>query len=147
MGAIESAALTNSNRDVFVLFVTPVGRATNASMESKLLSVLQSYPNVFLRNLNMPKYVKNTPVEDWFYTGKLFTSIFIQVHASEFLRLLTIFRFGGTYFDLDFVFFKNLDGLDPNFICTELQEGRTGNGVINFSHKGPGHDYAKLFLL
>lgn len=96
--------------------------------------------------MNLPKYVKGTPVENWFHTGKLFQSKYIQVHTSDFLRILTVYKFGGTYFDLDFIVLRNLDELESNFFCTELEEGRTGNSVVNFSEKGMGHMAAAFML-
>lgn len=62
--------------------------------------------------------------------------IFLQCSSSE----------GGTYFDLDFVIFKNLDVIKPNFFGTEMESGRTGNSVLNFAREGIGHDYIALIL-
>lgn len=98
MCAIESTALNNPDRDIFVNFVAPVGFAADTSLESKFVSVLKSYPNIFLRNMNLSKSVKDTPVEKWFESGDLFSSVHIHVHTSDFLRLLLVYKWGKRFF-------------------------------------------------
>lgn len=77
--AVESAAKTNPDRDVFVIFVSPVGYPDDEL--SPTFDGLQSYPNIHLRNLNFPKLMENTPVEKWcvqlkkISTNRLFVSI------------------------------------------------------------------------
>lgn len=63
--AIESAALANMNRDVFVIFVAPVGYPQNKTELSPVLRALSSYPNIYLRNVHLPSIVTKTPVEKW----------------------------------------------------------------------------------
>lgn len=104
--AIESAAKANSNSDIFVLFVTPVGFGKNGSELPPILQALQSYPNIYFRNLNITKAVANTPAEKWIPSGELFKSKYLSVHMSDFLRLVVLFHFGGTYMDLDYIIIK-----------------------------------------
>lgn len=144
--AIESAAIQNPDRNIFVLFVTPVGHPKNRNESSPILKALQSYSNIFLRNINIPKYVKGTPVEEWLMSGKLFTSIHLHVHVSDFLRLLTIYKYGGTYLDLDFIFLQSLDGLQRNYL-TEQHDQRVANSVIDFTHNSIGHEMITVILL
>jgi len=70
--AIESAALHNPNFQVFVLFSS----STYLSDDQKnpILDALRSYKNVHLRQLNIWRYAKDTPIEDWFKKGDLFRS-------------------------------------------------------------------------
>lgn len=94
--AIESAALHHPKRDIFLLIATPVGYPSDKKLLSPIVRALQHYPNIHFRNVNMQKFVNDTPVEKWFHTGELFSSWYIVEHTSDFLRLLTLYRFGGT---------------------------------------------------
>lgn len=146
---IESASRENPNRDVFIVFVSPVGFPEDESDLSPLLQVLQSYPNIYLRNSYLPKLVEDTPVKNWFNTGILFkTSIFPLVHLSDFCRLLLLYKYGGTYYDLDVISLRSLDGLLPNFFPREMDwnPGLTGNAVINFQGDSIGHEMASIVL-
>lgn len=93
----------------------------------------------------MPKLVVNTPAEKWLKTGELFKTKFLLVHVSDFLRLLALHQFGGVYFDLDFLVFKNLDDLQLSFFCEE-EPKLLGNSVMSFDYKGIGHAMATVFL-
>lgn len=146
--AIESAAANNPQRDVFVLIVAPTGYLLNGN-DPIYLQILKSYPNVFFRNLNIPKFVaKNKLVAKWISTGELFASKFLQVHVSDFLRLATLYNFGGVYLDLDFIVVSDLNALESNYFGLELQgasENRTGNSIIDLSD-GIGHVMARVIL-
>ncbi len=80
-------ARTNPNTNVFVLFASPVGFVKNET-ESRILDAILSYENVHLRNLNLWSYVKDTPLDEFFHTNKLFKSDYLVSHLSDFLRYL-----------------------------------------------------------
>lgn len=142
---MESAALTNTNRDIFLLIATPVGFPHDEDQMPPIIKALESYENIHVRYVNLPKFVNNTPVEKWFHTGELLQSSFLHVHVSDFLRLLALYHFGGTYFDLDFFVQKNLDELPFNFFGEEVPN-IIGNSAMNFDYKGIGHEMASLIL-
>lgn len=99
-----------------------------------------------LRNLNLPKFVKGTPVEKWLMNGDLFSSKYLQVHVSDFLRLLTIYKYGGSYFDLDFIFLKSLENVQRNYL-TEQHDQVVANSVVDFTHNSIGHEIITVILL
>lgn len=142
-----SAARTNKNRDIFVLFVSHVGYPRNRSEVSPVIQALETFPNIYFRNVYIPYLVAETPVEKWFNTGNLFTSKkkYFKEHVSDFLRFLLIYQFGGTYFDMDFIVQKNLDSLRPNFLGDE-DGNQIGSAVVNFQHNGIGHEMASIIL-
>lgn len=74
--AIESAALHNSNFQVFVLFAAPTYHhsGNNSQRQQPLIDALLSYKNVHFRQLNLWRYAAGTPIEEWFNDGKLFRS-------------------------------------------------------------------------
>lgn len=142
--AIESAAKLNPNWDVFVLSAAPVGLLNDSTIPPpKVISALLKYPNIHFRNLNLWTYALGTPLEDWFLSDILFTSQYLNSHVSDFLRYLSLYKYGGTYMDLDVVVQKNLDNVPPNYAGAE-SPNFVAAGVINFEHNEIGHEIAEL---
>ncbi|XP_034475291.1 lactosylceramide 4-alpha-galactosyltransferase-like [Drosophila innubila] len=110
--SIKSAALNNPNFQVFVIFANP--KVTDK--ENRFINVIQSYKNVHLRQLNIWRYAKDTPVEDWVLRNNMFLSIYPTEHTSDLLRLLTLYRFGGIYMDLDVVVLRSLENVPLNYL-------------------------------
>lgn len=100
--AIESAAILNPNLKIFVLFVAP----TFINYESDVLKSLSQYSNINLRFINFVKYAYNTPLQDFVTSNTIFSSNWPVSHTSDLLRYLTLWKFGGTYLDLDVVLMK-----------------------------------------
>lgn len=93
----------------------------------------------------MSTLAADSPIKKWFETGDLFTSKYLHMHVADFLRLLVLYTYGGTYFDMDFIVQKKLDSLKPNFLAEEHDQ-TTGNSVISFQHSGIGNAMSTLFL-
>lgn len=100
--AIESAANLNPNLQIFVLFVAP----SFINNESEVINRLNSYTNIHLRYINFIKYTHKTPLQDFVVSNLIFTSHWPVSHSSDLLRFLTLWKFGGTYLDLDVVLMK-----------------------------------------
>jgi lactosylceramide 4-alpha-galactosyltransferase len=100
--AVESAAKMNPGLQVYLLFTAPV-HLGNSSVSNKFVSQLFSYPNVHIRHLNFEKYFTGSPLEEWYKGGALKASRWPRSHASDVLRFLTLWKYGGTYLDLDVV--------------------------------------------
>lgn len=143
--AVESAALHHPNRDIFILHASPVGYPKDKRVLSPVVEALRKYSNIHFRNVNVEQFAMNTPIQKWFETGELFTTKYLRVHLSDFIRLLIMYRFGGTYFDLDYIIFHNLDKLQTNFIGLESDQ-IVGNSVMSFSPDGIGHEIASILL-
>lgn len=141
--AIESAAVTNPDFDVFVLFASPT-YLQNEVPYGVVESILK-YKNVFLRNCNPWKFTKNTPAERFFQKGEIFKSKHSVAHVSDLLRILTLWRWGGTYLDLDIVMKKSLANVPQNFAGAPTYN-IVANGVMNYESKGYGHYIADLIL-
>lgn len=101
---MESAAKMNPRKDVYVLFPGPV--VDDAVALSPSVRQLLLYPNVRLRHVNMVQYFHQTPLQEWYELGQLRTSLWPRSHASDILRYLTLWKFGGIYLDLDVVVTK-----------------------------------------
>ncbi|KAH8377508.1 hypothetical protein KR093_005772 [Drosophila rubida] len=141
--SIESAALNNPNLQVFIIFATPT--YTSDDQKDPILDAIQSYRNVNLRYLNIWRYVKDTPIEKWFIKGDLFHSQFLPEHMSDLLRLITLYRFGGIYLDLDVVVLRSLELVPLNYVGAHDNE-TLGNAVISVEPRGIGHELTELLL-
>lgn len=100
--AIESAANLNPNLKIFVLFVAP----SFLNNESNVINRLTTFKNVNLRYINLVKYSYKTPLQDFVTSNTIFSSQWPVSHTSDLLRFLTLWKFGGTYLDLDVVLMK-----------------------------------------
>lgn len=131
----------NPNRDVFVLFAAPVGFSLIGD-NPDVINALQAYSNVYFRNLDLETYAANTAAQKWLETDKLFLSKFLNSHVSDFLRFLTLYKFGGTYLDLDIVVQKNFDFLPANLAGHE-SKNNIAVGILSLQHDDVGHSIAE----
>ncbi|XP_054281603.1 lactosylceramide 4-alpha-galactosyltransferase-like [Macrosteles quadrilineatus] len=136
--AVESAAKMNPDADVYVLFPSPV--TDNSSALSVGVQQLLTYNNIKLRHVSMDEYFRDTPLDQWYSSGMLRTSRWPMSHASDVLRYITLWKFGGIYLDLDVVVTKRLSNL-VNFAGAESSED-VAAGVLSFSRHGVGHELA-----
>ncbi|XP_013100115.1 lactosylceramide 4-alpha-galactosyltransferase [Stomoxys calcitrans] len=143
--AIESAAVHNPSSKVFVLFASPRYRSLNNSNDP-IVDAILSYDNVHLRNLNLWTYSAGTPAYDLLKDGSLFKSSYVLSHISDFLRYLTLWRWGGTYLDMDIVMLRSMEDVPPNYTGAE-SDSHLAAGVMNFAHDGFGHEIAEECLL
>ncbi|XP_064550087.1 lactosylceramide 4-alpha-galactosyltransferase-like [Drosophila montana] len=138
---IESAALHNPNMQVFLLIACP----THRTKSMPIVDALLSYKNVQFRELNLERYAQDTPVADWITNGKLFSSRFLMYHLSDLLRLITLYRFGGVYLDMDVLSLRTLEDVPLNYAGRESINS-IGNSVISLEPNGFGHQLGELFL-
>ena len=102
--AIESAANMNPDYKVYLLYSCPIhGRLEDSS---KYVQTIFTYPNVHLWKLETKRHFSNTPLENWNFKAAIMTSLWPKEHASDVLRFLTLWKYGGTYLDMDFVIMK-----------------------------------------
>lgn len=100
--AIESAANLNPNLKIFVLFVA----SSFMNNKSDVINRLNTYKNVYLRYIHFVNYAHKSPLQDFVASNTIFTSRWPVSHTSDLLRYLTLWKFGGTYLDLDVVLMK-----------------------------------------
>jgi hypothetical protein len=101
---IESAAKMNPEYKVYLLYSCPI----NGKLEDSSEHVRQifAYPNVKLWRLDLTKYFSKTPLEKWNFGAAVASSAWPKEHSSDVLRLLTLWKYGGTYLDLDVIILK-----------------------------------------
>lgn len=144
--AIQSAAIHNPNRDIFVLFASPVAfnwkegdSFENLKSTSPIFKIFSLYPNIYLRNVNMTTFAVGTPIEELEKRGDVYASKFNVSHLSDVIRLVILYKYGGLYLDADFIILRNLDDIASTFFATE-SVGLMSNGAIGFTQNGFGHD-------
>lgn len=136
------AARMNPNREAFVLFTSQVGFRNQTPLA--IIDALTSYSNINFNYLNLTHYAEQTPLEEWIKKGKLFRSEFLVSHTSDVLRYLSLWKYGGTYLDLDTVSLKPLDTVKPNFAAA-MDGTYVAVGIINVEGT-VGHFFATQFL-
>lgn len=142
--AIESAAMRNPNRDIFVLFASPVG-VKQSGCSNEFIEVLLKYPNIHLRNLNLWRYLFQTPVFEWIKTNALFESEYLFEHMADMLRIVTLFKYGGFYMDLDVIVMKNVDDVGENFVVNDWYDV-ANNAVLHLKNYGIGRELTQRTL-
>lgn len=134
----------NPNRDVFVIFASPVGFSSSEPM-SPIMSALKQYQNIQFRTVDIYKYAEDTPAQDWIKNDRIFLSGYVIEHVSDYLRLLTLYKFGGIYFDLDTIIQKNLDDMPLNFAGAKDNKV-IGNAVMGFDSSDSGHQIVEMLI-
>uniref|UniRef100_A0A182QPW0 Alpha 1,4-glycosyltransferase domain-containing protein n=1 Tax=Anopheles farauti TaxID=69004 RepID=A0A182QPW0_9DIPT len=139
--AIESAARANPEWNVYVLFAAPVGFRNRTAQP--IIEALLEYRNVHLRFVNLTTYANETPLEEWMQNGEIFRSLYMNSHLSDVMRYLTLYKYGGTYLDLDVIVRQSFEKMEPNYAGAESVRW-VAAGVMNLETKGHGHELADM---
>jgi hypothetical protein len=102
--AVASAANTNPDTKVYLLYTCSIVGKLYDSPE--YVKQMLSYPNIRIWKLVVADFIKGTPLENWDFMGKVQSSKWPVIHASDILRYTALWKYGGTYLDLDFVMQK-----------------------------------------
>lgn len=98
--AIESAAITNKNHNIYILNTCPLNM-TVYEQSPEYIKKMLSLPNVYLVALTLKEYFHGSPVYNLYQSNKISSSSYALEHLSDVLRFLTLWKYGGTYLDLD----------------------------------------------
>ncbi|KAL0098335.1 hypothetical protein PUN28_002444 [Cardiocondyla obscurior] len=124
--AVESAARNNRNLNVFLLFLA-TGHFSDKS--KKLVNILETYNNVYVRRVRLSTYITNTPIEDWFWANIRIlwqNRDWLKKDFHDYIRMLTLWKFGGLSLNLN------------SIVLTSLDELTTFTGVENNRDMGIG---------
>ena len=138
--AVESAARHNPDRPIQLFISTddPDGKGIPMDRTSDpWLSVLERYENVRVIVYNESDYFAGTPLENWYREGLWRRSSRRGlVHLSDYWRMLSSYRAGGFYMDLDVITFKQLDEKKlRNFFSLEDKRGENiCSGIFHMDH-------------
>ncbi|XP_031631984.1 lactosylceramide 4-alpha-galactosyltransferase-like isoform X2 [Contarinia nasturtii] len=112
---------------------------------SLIVSTLKSYPNIHFRNLDLYNYSMGTLGEYWIKKDLIFSTSYHLAHLSDYLRFLTLFKFGGVYMDMDIIVRKTLDGFPPNF-GGEEDPNSINCAILGLESKDAGHKISELVV-
>lgn len=128
-----------------MIFTSPIGLQRHEKDWSSTIQALVKYPNIHFRTVQLKELCASTPLEDSVKLLDLFISDFPEVHASDIIRCLLVYNYGGTYMDLDYMMLQPLDRIDRNWIGAQ-NENWLNNAVFDFSYRGMGHAVLNRFL-
>jgi len=90
----------NPNLSVNLLYLSPSPPSDRTNL---LIKQLLKYKNVHVNRIQVTEYMRNTPTEKWYSSGILDIDKWPNIHMSDVLRYLTLWKFGGIYLDLDVI--------------------------------------------
>lgn len=121
-----------------MIYSSPVGLPLNEKNWASSVKALMNYPNIHFRNVQLKQLSYGTPLEDWIENSDIFKSDVIDVHISDIMRILLLYKYGGTYSDLDYMILKRLDDIGRNWIPYQ-SKGELANALFDCLHSGIGH--------
>ncbi|XP_063977537.1 lactosylceramide 4-alpha-galactosyltransferase-like [Diachasmimorpha longicaudata] len=139
--AVESAAKMNPSMKIFLLVLN---HSKISKKTRQFVDLLSTYENIKIRRIFMEDYVANTMLEKWWSSEIVNKSNWPVHHMSDILRYLTLYKFGGTYLDLDVIVMKSLEKL-TNFVGAE-DGGNLAAGAIGFGLDDLGRTIADACL-
>jgi len=123
--SIESFARLHPNITIYVLLTSDKKEAINTEME--LLK--ENYRNVVFFELDLDDYIAGSPLEKWYYCNKDWRQDPRRAdHLSDGLRLLTLYNYGGYYFDMDFVFLRPVPN-HKRFLVSQSSTSLTNSAI------------------
>ena len=129
--SLQSLAKHNPHLTIHLLMTGP--RVDLDSVNIKTLRT--NYLNVFITKIDLDDYFIATPLEFWYFCSDWKNGKYRVAHLSDALRLLTLYKYGGYYFDLDIIHLRSLTS-SRNFIVAE-DETSVANGVMHFDYQHP----------
>jgi hypothetical protein len=109
-----------------------------------LQALLSNYKNIRFQYISIPQFTAGSPIEHFILSEKFNSTLFYNDHLSDALRLVALWRYGGTYLDTDFFVIKSLDALGSNYATKD--EDHFNSAVLNVDFQGFGHEIAELMM-
>lgn len=124
--AVESFMYRNPN---FTAQVLISGRMQDITNSTTIKILTKFYSNFRLTNINVEDYMSGTMLEQWYFCSNWKDGNYTTVHLADALRLLSLSKYGGYYFDLD-VIHRHPVAPYRNFVVNE-DNGLFGNSIIH----------------
>jgi lactosylceramide 4-alpha-galactosyltransferase len=135
--AVESLAFHNPNLTVHVLFTDVKINSSLATLQK----LVEKYTNVQLVSLNVDEYMAGTLMEHWYHCTDWRKGSYHVNNLSNALRLLTVYKYGGYYFDLDIISVRSVTN-DRNFVAAVDREIVNNNAI----HADLKHPFIELAI-
>ncbi|KAF5270580.1 hypothetical protein FQR65_LT05478 [Abscondita terminalis] len=143
--AIESAAVTNPDYDVYVLFASRGVIEDQGSLSDYLINILLSYHNVKFLHIDMDSLIHGSIVERLYREQKVQKSVYPMNINGNIMRLLVLQKYGGLYLDLDVIVLTNFDVLPSNLVGIQSKIA-INNAVMRVDDGDVGKNFTKLCL-
>lgn len=128
--AVESLASVNPNLTIYLLLTGQV-----VDWNADTMKTLRKHTNIQIRLINLGDYFIKTPLEHWYFCTTWNYGQYSVSHLSDALRFLTLYKFGGYYFDLDIIMLQPVVPYH-NFIVAE-DKGDLAAGAIHVEYNHP----------
>lgn len=143
--SIESAAKNNPNFDIFILFLSPRFIIFD-SIQKEIQRLQLNYKNLFFRNNDIWRYTENSPAYQFLESGEIFESNYLPVHMSDFIRLISIWKYGAFYMDSDIIVKKSFEQLEQNFGGIEEHGEDLNSALFRLAPNGTGHLLSEILI-
>jgi lactosylceramide 4-alpha-galactosyltransferase len=102
----------------------------NMTKNIALWEVINKYNNIQILYVDMSILFNNTILQSFYNSNKLNTSKYKSVHTSDIIRIVTLYKYGGIYIDLDTLIIRNISNL-TNFITFMYPDNTVlANGIL-----------------
>ncbi|CAH0383163.1 unnamed protein product [Bemisia tabaci] len=123
----ESAAKAHPDTEILLLFPSPISLEDQPSLRLEM----SAYPNLRLLRMNVERFVLDTPFEHFDFLARPHHNPRSVAHASDLLRLITLWKYGGTYLDSEFIVMEPLNST-VNYVAA-ADEISLNNAVLNIN--------------
>ncbi|KAJ3211108.1 hypothetical protein HK099_008096, partial [Clydaea vesicula] len=139
--SIESALSHNPDHEIYVY--TPAPQNFSDEISAWRMSYPETFKKVHIQEINYDKFFENTPLQIWYEEKKHLKSWWVEQNLGNALRLAVIWKFGGTYLDLDIISVNSLKTISngkkeplKRFIAREETE-QLNNAALRFPKNDP----------
>ncbi|GBG75352.1 hypothetical protein CBR_g19985 [Chara braunii] len=122
--SVESFLAKNPNYTVYIY-------ASNLSYYRTKWSE-RADPRILLRSFDFPEIFRGTPLGSWYASGTYRKTPWIPVVLSDAARLALLWKYGGTYLDMDIISLNAMPVGLGNAVATE-DDGSINNAFLRFS--------------
>lgn len=109
-----------------------------------MFSLISNYHNVRFRHIDLFTYIHDTPIEDFVRSGIMENGKWLVEQHSDMLRILTLWKFGGVYMDLDVISLRPMPLI--NFIGAEYPGNFLASCVIGMQNKSVAERAIHMFM-
>ncbi|CAK1584178.1 unnamed protein product [Parnassius mnemosyne] len=139
--AIESAARLHPQTHINLLYTSPVELKT----WNHLLSILVKLPNFHMTGIHVESYADGTEFEKFWKSVVVYNKVVDYKLVAEYIKFLTLHKFGGTVLDKDVIVNKCLDELGENWVIRE-GESMLGTDAIAMSRSDFNRNFTAMVL-
>lgn len=146
--SIESAARQNPDSNIF-LYVVEADGYLPIPQEKRMWEKLESFKNIHIKVIDAKQFTKDSPLQELFQKGLNSPPEYIKYHRSDLLRYTLLWKYPGTYLDLDVISQKPLKSLGYNYAIAQSNNPdfiEAGAGIINFDEDILGRNISRIIL-